>query len=240
MIKARITVIGFVLGLMLFFIPESISAQDVELVVDPECQQYLLLKSPDEVAKCNVVCAITCVETGKHCAPNSPENCITLDLATAYPEVKPTFSSAVNIFGTNLCPTTAAGGEDDPFCTMILVRLVFYAFLSVIMFVSLVMGLWVVWERSTAADSPEKIEKAVTIGKNVIKGLAIVFFFLGIVQISALLLGLTGSLFDISIVPQPRSIPMGGKCDNVFGTCTFPQICREDDPADPNLYCLNP
>lgn len=241
MMNRKVVLLVLAFGFIALVSPAKSHAIDPEYVIDPECQAYLLLKDPSKLAECNVLCDITCVESGKHCTPGLPDSCdASINLETLYPEVKPTFSSAVNVFGTDLCPTSAGGGVDDPFCTMIIIRLVFYAFLSLIMFVSLVMGLWVVWERSTAADSPEKVEKAVAIGKNVIVGMAIVFFFLGMVQISALLLGLTGSLFDISIVPQPRPIPMGGKCDNIYGTCTFPQICREDDPADPNQYCLNP
>ncbi len=238
MIKTIVFIIIFTfLGLMM---PGDSRALDAEFVIDSECQAYMLLKSPDDVAKCNVLCEITCVDSGKHCAPNLPESCITLDLETAYPGIKPTFSSAVNIYGIDLCPTTATGGEDDPYCTMILVRLFFYAFLSVIIFVSMVMGLLVVWERSTAADNPEKVEKAVARGKNIVVGLVIVFVFLGVVQVSALLLGLTGSLFDISIVPQPLVLTNGEVCSNRYAICGY-GICKKD-PSRPGttLYCYPP
>ncbi len=226
-----------VIGAFLF-LPRQALAQSGTYVVDPECESYLLTKSPDDAAVCNSICEKTCITSGRHCSPGKPEDCISVDLENVYPEVQPKISKAVNVFGIDLCPTAATGPDDDPYCILILVRLGFYAFFSVIIFLTLGLGLWVVWVRSTAADSPEKVEKAVTIAKNAITGLLIVFLFLAIVQVSALLTGLTESLFDVSIVPQPREVRIGTKCRNVgYVKCMVPSHCKQS-PVDFNYYCL--
>lgn len=205
------TLVLFALGLSL-----NVNAQSPEdLVVDPECSEYVAASKGDREPPCNKVCQRKCVEdpsTGG-CIYQRPDECNFFNFDADFPEVADTVVPSFNPFDIELCPNAAQRPDDDPYCTLSLVRLGFYAAISLIVFVSVVMGFWVVWERSTAGDNSEKIEKSSVIARNAILGLLIAMFFLAIVQLAALLVGLTGNIFEFSIVPEPRVVPVGGRCD---------------------------
>lgn len=203
------TIIFLLFGL--FF---TVNAQSPdEEIVDRECSTYLVTVPPDDPPKCNSICARKCLNQGQHCAPGNAQTCIAIDLAAEYESNNEIIRNAFNPFDIELCPDAAIRPPDDPYCTLSLVRLGFYAVLSGVVFITVVMGLWVIWERSTAGDNAEKIEKSSSIARNAIIGFVIAIFFIAVVQLTSLIVGLTGNLFEFSIVPQPTVIPNGGNCD---------------------------
>lgn len=219
----------------------SVNAQgaNVELVIDPECSKYLATRSPNDPIVCSSLCNKACVDQGLNCLESDQVNCHNLSFEIMYDDIPGRYREAFNIFGLELCPDpeTIDRPVDDPYCTVILVRLGFYAIISLIIFATVVMGLWGVWERSTAADNPEKIEKSVKIFRNAIVGVILSLSFIGIIQLVSLLLGLTGSLFDISIVPQPRVVPRGGNCGG-YTVCADPQDSCVLDPVAGFKKCM--
>ncbi len=202
----------------------GVEAQEPEdLLPEPTCIAFSASGSAKQI--CNRVCERQCVENGQGCAFGEPSRCKNLS-ESDWNEVVVKVRPAYNIFSVELCPDPDLRPADDPYCTIVIVRLAFYAVISILIFILVLMAMWVVWERSTAADSPEKVEKAVTIAKNAITGVLITLLFVVIVQVASLLLGLTGSLFDITIVPQPKVVPDGGRCDAGYVVCETGSSCE--------------
>lgn len=212
---------------------------DVELVIDPECTKYLATKSPDDVVVCSTLCNKECVDQNLNCLSSDMYNCHNISFNTHYDDIPSRFLDSFNIFGLELCtdPEVIGRPVDDPYCTVVLVRMAFYAMFSLIIFATVIMALWGVWERSTAADSPEKIEKSVKIFRNAVVGVLISLAFLGIIQLVSVLLGLTGSIFDITIVPQPKVLKNGDVCSDVYGVCPPGTSCSERVPGSGIEYC---
>ncbi len=233
----------FFLIILFFLIPllwNRVEAQGTdELVPEPTCIAYTTsggFRNP----VCNKTCARSCVTGGKSCEFGQPSVCKTLDPASLWPEVPKKVRPAFNLFSIELCPDPAQRPPDDPYCMMTIVRLGVYAVISFLIFVQVIIAFWVVWERSTASDNTEKIEKASSIAKNAVLGALITFLFIAIVQVTALVVGLTGSLFDISIVPQPRVIGHSKQCSGVgYVVCEPGYVCRSPGGTDIR-YCLLP
>lgn len=242
MLKKAVFLVLIFLALTLFsertkaqFVPVDMDA----LVPEPTCIAYHA--SSDLVVgglECNTTCERRCIANGKGCNFGDPSACVDLDPDTMFPKVTQVVQPAFNVFSIELCPDAQQRPPDDPYCALNLVRLGFYGVISILFFVLIVMACWVGWVRSTAGDSAEKVEKAVAIARNAIFGAIIVFLFLAIVQTAALLVGLTGSLFDISIVPQADILGHGDVCKGHV-VCPTPLSCKSD-PADPAvLKCLH-
>lgn len=176
---------------------------DNDLLPEPTCLSYTASGEFKE-RKCNSPCARKCIESGLSCEFGKPYTCVNLQAENLWPEVSNTVKPAFNIFSVELCPDSSQRPPNDPYCSLTLVRLVFYAVISVSVLIIVIMAFWVVWERSTAEDKAEKIEKANNIAKNTIIGTIVTFLFIAIVQVVAMITGLTENLFEISIVPQPE------------------------------------
>lgn len=210
-----------------------------DLIPEPTCIAYSVTSAGSTQNKCNTVCKRQCIIDGLNCPFNDPNTCTTIPLDSLVPEITGTVRPAFNIFSVELCPDASQRPPGDPYCTLIVVRMAFYAVISLLIFVLIVMALWVVWERSTAADNPEKVEKAASIAKNAMIGAIITFLFIAIVQVTSLLLGLTGNLFDITIVPQVKELKRGEVCSvNEFVKCEFGTSCVQQIPGSDIYYCL--
>lgn len=217
----------------------KVEAQNPEdLLPEPTCIAYNATGGFG-TSPCNTTCQRKCIDAGRSCRIGDPSDCAIILFDANFPEVTQVVRPAFNPFSVELCPDPEQRPPDDPYCTLTVVRLGFYAVISIMIFVLVILAFWVVWERSTAADKPEKVEKAASIAKNAVIGALITFFFVAIVQVVALLVGLTGSLFDISIVPQPRVVGNGERCDaGLFVVCEQGLQCR-GVPAGPEVhyYC---
>lgn len=209
----------------------TVQAQDPEdLILDTKCNNYRVLLRDNQMSPvCNTYCRFACLNDGKHCVYGSTTECplTDADLESLYSGVPLDAEKAFNIFGVELCPDPDTRPDDDPYCLVNLIRLGFYAVISLFVFILVLMGLWVAWVRSTAADSPEKVEKAATIARNAITGALITFLFVVIVQVVSLLVGLTGNIFDISLVPQPKELSYGDPCDSGYVQCPGGTVCRD-------------
>lgn len=234
--KQLIFTIILVLGFAIFI--SSVNAVEPDdLVIDTECVAYITNSGlRGSSFPCNEVCERQCIDAGKNCQYENPSECATILFDANFPEVTRVVKPAYNIFSLELCPDRNTRPDDDPYCTLTLVRLSFYAVISLIMFTTVLMGLWVAWVRSTAMDSPDKVEKAVSIARNAIIGVFITFLFLGIVQITSFVLGLTGSLFDFSVVPKPKTFKIGDQCNNIYGICPAGTTCTKSGAN--KSYCI--
>lgn len=236
MVKTVLSLIPFLFLTLL--IPGTAQAQSPEdLLPEPTCIAYSASGRFGSIP-CNKTCQRKCIDAGRSCTFGDPSDCAIILYDANFPEVTQIVKPAFNPFSVELCPDPSTRPADDPYCVLNLVRLGFYGVISLMVFVIVVMGFWVVWERSTAADKPEKIEKAVAIGKNAIIGIAVTFLFIAIVQVVALLTGLTGSLFDISIVPQKKIVGRGERCEG-FTSCSPGLVCVDSD-GDGAYLCENP
>lgn len=196
-----------------------------DLVPEPTCIAYTASSRFDNRWVCNKTCERQCIDQGMGCQFGIPGDCKLLG-QVIWPEVTQVVRPAFNPFSVELCPDSAQRPPDDPYCMMTIVRLGVYAVISFLIFVQVIIAFWVVWERSTASDNTEKIEKASSIAKNAVLGALITFLFIAIVQVTALVVGLTGSLFDISIVPQPIVLGDGEQCDKGFVVCAPGLTCK--------------
>lgn len=229
-----------ILTIFLFFgFVSVVEAQDpTDLVLDVRCNYFQNLDYSTRKPFCNTFCEYSCVNLGKHCSYGSTTDCSITDGALqSYYVTTTNVGRAFDIFGVELCPDASTRPPDDPYCMINLVRLGFYGVISILIFILVLMALWVVWVRSTAADSPEKVEKAATIAKNAIIGAVITFLFIAIVQVVSLLVGLTGNIFDIAIVPQPKMLGTGDPCGTGYVQCPVGTICIDKGAGK---ICSNP
>ena len=218
-----------------------VKAQDPEdLIIDTKCNTYLSTASDNFRPYCNSICKRECIDSGNHCPSGSTQECTVTDAALDlhYLSDSRRLQRNFNILGVELCPDPATRPPDDPYCMINLIRLGFYGVISLLVFILVLIALWVVWVRSTAADSPEKVEKAATIAKNAIVGALITFLFISIVQVVSLLVGLTGNIFEITIVPQPKLLNSGDRCSQVgYVSCPVGTACVPRVPGSDIKYC---
>lgn len=216
------------------FNSEVLAQNDTDIILDPKCNTYQIIQRDDQLSPlCNSFCVYSCLKAGKHCVFESTTDCpfSDSDLYNYYVGAREDTSNTFNIFGVELCPSPDIRPDDDPYCLINLVRLGFYAVISLLIFILVLMALWVVWVRSTAADNPEKVEKAASIARNAVIGALITFLFIGIVQVVSLIVGLSGNIFEISIVPQPRGVPRGDSCEGY----TYCIESQDSCVLDPNV-----
>jgi hypothetical protein len=232
--KKILFLISLLFGLSVFTLGVEAQSPD-DIIPEPTCIAYNVYSARSIQQPCNTVCKRECIDASQNCPFNDPNTCTTI---TELTDISENTRENFNIFGVELCPDSSQRPPDDPYCTLIIVRMVFYAVISLLVFVLIVMALWVVWERSTAADNPEKVEKAATIAKNAIIGAVITFLFIAIVQVASLILGLTGKIFDITIVPQPRQLGLGESCDiGEYAVCQVGKVCVDNGAG---FICMNP
>jgi hypothetical protein len=227
------------------------SQDDKDEVVDPKCTTYLATAPQTLSPRCNPICERGCLYvcaggtcgdtlTGNHCESGSTDACTITDstLDAYYSGTTLRIKRSFNLFDVELCPDPLTRPPDDPYCVVNLIRLGFYGVISFLIFILVLIALWVVWVRSTAADSPEKVEKAASIARNAIVGALITFLFIAIVQVVSLLVGLTGNIFDITIVPQPTILNSGDQCSGVgYVQCPAGTECK--NPGGTTIsYCF--
>jgi hypothetical protein len=175
--------------------PIAVIAQTPETNVDSRCTAYLLTKpfEADGNPKCNIVCEARCIGLGQSCAYQRPSNCITLTN-----EIINNGLTGFNIFGVDFGPTPQAIPR--------IIRLALTAVFSIIGLIAILLGVYAMYLRSTAGDNAEKVELTAKVIRNAIIGIVISFLGVVIVQIVALLLGLTGGLFNFNFIPTATVI----------------------------------
>ncbi len=140
------------------------------------------------------------------CRRNSSDNfynynyCVCVDKNTwDRVTVTPATSGSNNFFGdisSKVFFSTNFDGSVDDLSELI--RLLLIAFFMVIAIVALFLGIYGMYVYSTAGEDDEKVQKAQKIFKNAIIGLAIAVFGVVIVQVIAIVFGVSDGLFDLS------------------------------------------
>lgn len=223
----------FTIGLFVFlftnFWSSSAYAAGDRLIVDPKCIQYKTLYQ--EPRACNDLCPESCVEAGNYCHYNTTPQldpvCTgrPLDIFEANDEL-----AGINIFGANFGP--------PEYALPLIIRLILFGVFSVMGLLSIGYGFYGMYVRSTAQDSAEKVELSNKIYKNAILGVIISFSAVIIMQIIALLLGVSGSLFTFNLVPkQGTNVTLTE--DDLSGYCLDGQIGIIEGNAAAGYVCEN-
>jgi len=186
-----LTIIGIA---VIFTVP--VKAESIR--VDSRCSAYLITKpyEDDGDPKCNLTCTINCTQQTppKSCPYGNPNpsagGCISLTDV----EINEGLGNW-NFFGVDFGTPVEAIPR--------LVRILLTAVFAVIGLVAILLGVYAMYVRSTAGDNAEKAELSIKIVRNAIVGLIISFMGVAIVQLVALLLGLTANLFEFNLIPNP-------------------------------------
>jgi len=177
-----IFVFGF--GTFIFKGVRAETNSSTEYVVDPKCSAVSIL----DPTLCSIECKKECVEDGRSCAYNNKNVCIDIEDASVG-EIE----NSVNFSGINLGPPETL----VPTVSRILLTVAF----AVIALATLFMAIYGLIVRTTASESPEKIELSAKIFKNALIGLAISTVGILIVQVIATLFGISNGIFDFYLVP---------------------------------------
>lgn len=191
MSRLQKTILIIFLFLGMFIFTQAARAQEVK--VDQRCSAYLITKPTEEATgkpKCNITCNSDCIDAGKSCVYGTINNCsVVLEEEDINEDVP-----SLNIFGVDFGPPTTAIPR--------IIRTFLTGIFALISLIAIIMGLYGMYLRSTAADNPEKVELAMKVFKNAILGIIISFFGVVILQGVALLLGLTGNLLEFNLLPD--------------------------------------
>lgn len=159
-----------------------------EEIIDPKCSGYLVTTPFEEdtgLPICTTLCRRECVDLGQSCrySDGKPGGCFDLEGTIVDP-----VEERLNLMGADFGPPREAVPR--------LVRLALMAVFSLIGLVSIIIGLQVLVKRSTAGDNADAVEESAKTMRNAILGVVISFAGVFVVQVVALLIGLTGGLFD--------------------------------------------
>ncbi|HLD03841.1 MAG TPA: hypothetical protein VJC17_03660 [Candidatus Dojkabacteria bacterium] len=162
--------------------------------VDPKCAAYLLTHDYSVTPPCNEVCASSCLELGRSCKYVDGDivktNNICFDLEeTALDPV----TGSLNIFGIDIPYDKAI---------WVLSRAGLLLVFAVISLISIGLVIQAMYLRSTSQGEPEKIEESAKIFRNAVIGLVITFGAVLITQVFALFVGISDSIFDLTVIPK--------------------------------------
>lgn len=164
--------------------PGNTSNTDTDIVVDPNCSALLFV---DPEADCNLTCEYRCIASGDGCEKDDPTACKTVEQTTDQ------IADNINFSGIDFGPPERAIPS--------LIRMLLTAVMGLISVAAIIMGIYGMIVRTTAAESPEKIEESAKIFRNAIIGVVISSMGILMIQIIVLLLGITQGLFDFNFVP---------------------------------------
>lgn len=159
-----------------------------DLVVDPACS---VLKFTDPAADCNDVCQYWIIAEGRSCKKGDPS-----EPKEREDQATDEVVNSVNFSGIDFGPPQMAIPR--------ITRLLLSAVMGVIAVVTVLMAVYGMIVRTTAADNADKVELSVKIFKNALIGVVISVFGIIIIQLLAMLLGLAENLFDFDLVPPER------------------------------------
>ncbi len=193
---------------------------NAESNVDSRCTAYLITKPTEDNGqpKCNIVCDKTCIDQGKSCVYKQPTSCIFLSDEQINQGL-----TGFNIFGVNFGPPAQAIPR--------IVRMLLTAIFSIVSLVAILIGVYAMYLRSTAGDNAEKAEETIKVIRNAIIGVVICFLGVVIVQIVALLLGISGGLFDFNFIPVKTTLETISQPCSPDGATTF-----LDEPNATHMY----
>ena len=177
--------IGF-FSTFLFFV-KALSTTPTDVIYDYECQRRILLsttgKDADGNPKCNVFCSKAKIFTDgirndQFCKFNSVSETTTLDAKTIDYFIPP---------------------ED---AMLIYLRAGLYAFFSFGALTVVLYGIYGWYVRSMSGGNPEKVALSMSIYKNAILGMVMIFSAFAIIQLVYVFIGISASPFDFNFIPR--------------------------------------
>ncbi|MCA9383291.1 hypothetical protein KC909_02915 [Candidatus Dojkabacteria bacterium] len=205
----RITILTFSMLLMTVIVGIRVKAQEYR--TDPECILFIAQNPIDGDPPCNDYCDALIIENGYNCTFGNPGGQFDLDNLDNSELLERT-----NVFGFDLGPADKAFPR--------LVRLVMFAMLSFVGLASMGYGFYGAYVRSTALDSPDKVELANKIFKNAVLGVLIAFGGVIILQILALVIGIEDNLTSFNVIPKRGNFVSITREDVENGFCLEEQL----------------
>lgn len=213
LLKINVFLIAF-----LILISVSVSAEQEDTIQeDFRCTQLLIQTNPDVDPICNRTCTTRCLNIGFSCpyGNSDPDNGGCIDLADQEIE-NPDAIEYFNFIGINWGPINKAVPR--------FVRLILFTFFSFESLMAIGYGIYGMWVRTTAQDSPEKVEESTKIYKNAIIGVAIGLGGVIFIQIAALIAGLEGNVFSFNFFPPQGAVVELEQGDVKNGICNDGQV----------------
>ena len=199
-----------------FFLPQIIFAAGIPTPtpksdVDPKCVAYLLTHTFITHPPCNETCSEICLNEGRSCRyvdgilVTSNDQCIDLEESGVTP-----IADAINVFGIDIPYDKAV---------LVLGRAGLMLVFILIGLASIGLGFYAMYLRSSSQGEPEKIEESTKVFKNTIIGLIISFTAVLLIQVVALSVGISDSIFDLTFIPKLGTVVKITPDDLQFGTC---------------------
>ena len=162
--------------------------------VDSKCVTYLLTHDYTGNPPCNEVCDGSCLELDRSCKYvdgtfiKTNDQCFDLEETALTP-----VTDSINIFGIDIPYDKAI---------WVLSRAGLLLIFAVISLISIGLVIQAMYLRTTSQGEPEKIEESTKIFRNAVLGLVISFGAILLTQVFALFLGISDSIFDLTVIPK--------------------------------------